>query len=72
MKINNAKKIAIIGYFLFFHINTASALGQVSRACQFYTIPSSLKMVAAAFFYAVGANADVFDTPNSVIRYSGY
>lgn len=48
---------------LCFYENSALALGQVSRACQFSTIPSELKPVAAAFFYAVGADADVLTLP---------
>ena len=55
--------LLVIGSFLFLCMDTAFALGQVSRACQFSTIPSELKPVAAAFFYAVGADADVLTLP---------
>jgi hypothetical protein len=63
MKPENKIKLTIIGSVLFFYMNSASALGQLSRACQFYTIPSELKPIAAAFFYALGADADVLTLP---------
>ena len=63
MKFQNYKKFAIVGSVLLLHINSAYALSQFSRACQYYTIPSELKPVASAFFYALGADADVLTLP---------
>lgn len=40
------------------NLGSASALGAVSRACQFSQIPISAQSVASKFFVALGADAD--------------
>lgn len=44
-------------------VGDASALGAVSRACKFSTIPVILQPDAAAFFYTLGAPYNVFQLP---------
>jgi len=41
----------------------ASALGQLSRACRFDTIPTGLKNISVRFFYALGAPESVKTLP---------
>jgi hypothetical protein len=43
--------------------SNASALGQVSRACRYDTIPEGLQNISARFFYAIGAPSFVKSIP---------
>lgn len=48
---------------LLFVFNNAFAVGGVSRACRFDTIPTGMKTLAATFFVALGAPTSVLDIP---------
>lgn len=63
MKFKCRGKLFVVGSAFMLFMNSACALSQLSRACQFYSIPTELKPVAAAFFYALGADADVLTLP---------
>ena len=52
----------------FLSINDVFALGAVSRACQFRSIPTALKAPAVLFFRAVGAPASVLSLPDADAR----
>lgn len=49
---------------LYLFVNYAFAVGGVSRACRFDTIPEGLKNISAAFFVALGAPNSVLDIPS--------
>jgi hypothetical protein len=59
------KKIRKIFCFLLVLVcvNNAYALGAVSRACQFSTIPTGMKSLAATFFIDLGADSSISQLP---------
>lgn len=64
MKIKARINCLIFACMMFSVLNDANALGRVSRACQFSSLSSELKPLAAAFFFALGADADILVLPS--------
>lgn len=60
MKLINAAIAALLTFLI---SGNAYALGAVSRACQFSTLPSAVKAPAVLFFQAVGAPLSVLQLP---------
>lgn len=64
----NITRLAIATLVAAFISVDAHALGAVSRACQFSTLPSFAKGIAVQFFEAMGAHPNVLSLPNESLN----